>query len=237
MNKKIYRLITSKNYLKLVKIYHSFFGENFKKDIDKQNIYNDKIHRLDVIQNLIKKYNFKKYLEIGCDQNEVFSQVKIENKIGVDPVSGGTHRMTSDKFFISNTEKFDLIFVDGLHRYEQVRKDIINSLKCLNEKGIILFHDCFPLTYYDQACPRAQRKWNGDVWKAVVEFRTYENIRTYVGNFDNGIGMITNKLNDNPLKIDNKNFKSLKYVDYYNNYKNYLNLVNIEEFYNLTDER
>ena len=80
MNKKIYRLITSKNYLKLVKIYHSFFGENFKKDIDKQNIYNDKIHRLDVIQNLIKKYNFKKYLEIGCDQNEVFSQVKIENK-------------------------------------------------------------------------------------------------------------------------------------------------------------
>ena len=49
--------------------------------------------------------------------------------------------------------------------------------------------------------------------------------------------MITNKLNDNPLKIDNKNFKSLKYVDYYNNYKNYLNLVNIEEFYNLTDER
>ena len=102
MNKKIYRLITSKNYLKLVKIYHSFFGENFKKDIDKQNIYNDKIHRLDVIQNLIKKYNLKKYLEIGCDQNEVFSQVKIENKIGVDPVSGGTHRMTSDKFFASN---------------------------------------------------------------------------------------------------------------------------------------
>ena len=95
MNKKIYRLITSKNYLKLVKIYHSFFGENFKKDIDKQNIYNDKIHRLDVIQNLIKKYNFKKYLEIGCDQNEVFSQVKIENKIGVDPVSGGTHRTVS----------------------------------------------------------------------------------------------------------------------------------------------
>ena len=91
MNKKIYRLITSKNYLKLVKIYHSFFGENFKKDIDTQNIYNDKIHRLDVIQNLIKKYDLKKYLEIGCDQNEVFSQVKIENKIGVDPVSGGTH--------------------------------------------------------------------------------------------------------------------------------------------------
>ena len=143
MNKKIYRLITSKNSLKLVKIYHSFFGENFKKDIDKQNIYNDKIHRLDVIQNLIKKYNLKKYLEIGCDQNEVFSQVKIENKIGVDHVSGGTHRMTSDKFFISNKEKFDLIFGDGLHRYEQVRNDIINSLKCLNEKGIILFHDCF----------------------------------------------------------------------------------------------
>ena len=71
MNKKIYRLITSKNYLKLVKIYHSFFGENFKKDIDKQNIYNDKIHRLDVIQNLIKKYNFKKYL-FSNEQSKFF---------------------------------------------------------------------------------------------------------------------------------------------------------------------
>ena len=237
MNKKIYRLLTSRNYLKIVKFYHYIFGENFKKDIVEKNNYDISVHRLDVILHLIKKYNFKNYLEIGCDQNEVFKYVKIENKIGVDPVNGGTHRMTSDKFFKLNKEKFDLIFIDGLHRYEQVRKDVLNSLNFLNNRGIILIHDCFPRTYYDQACPRAQRKWNGDVWRAVVEFRTFTNLRTCVGNFDNGIGMIINKFNNNVLKIDNNNFKLLKYEDYYNNYKTYLNLVNIDKFYSLSDER
>lgn len=36
--------------------------------------------------------------------------------VGVDPLLGGTHRMTSDAFFAANTEHFDLIFIDGLHQ-------------------------------------------------------------------------------------------------------------------------
>ena len=39
----------------------------------------------------------------------------LKKKIGVDPVSGGNLRMTSDHFFKENKEKFDLIFIDGLH--------------------------------------------------------------------------------------------------------------------------
>ena len=34
--------------------------------------------------------------------------------------------------------KFDLIFLDGLHTYEQTIKDINNSLKILNKDGLIL---------------------------------------------------------------------------------------------------
>lgn len=30
---------------------------------------------------------------------------------------GGTHRMTSDAFFATNEEQFDLVFIDGLHHY------------------------------------------------------------------------------------------------------------------------
>ena len=102
MQKIIYRLITSKNYLKLVKIYHEIFGERFKKNLPMPNNYNNKLHRLEVINNIIKKKNFQSYLEIGCDQNEVFSSVLIKAKIGVDPISGGTHRMTSYNFFKIN---------------------------------------------------------------------------------------------------------------------------------------
>ena len=36
-----------------------------------------------------------------------FSKINVKKKVGIDPVSGGTHRMTSDEFFSSNKEKFD----------------------------------------------------------------------------------------------------------------------------------
>ena len=236
MQKNIYRLITSKNYLKLVKIYHEIFGEKFKKNLPITHNYNSRLHRLEVINNIIKKKNSQSYLEIGCDQNEVFSSVSIKKKIGIDPISGGTHRMTSDNFFKINSDKFDLIFIDGLHRYAQVKKDIENSLSILNQKGVILIHDCMPFTFYDQACPRAQRKWNGDVWKAIVELRTKNNLTTCVGSFDNGIGMVIKEENHNLLniKVTNKSyFEKLTYEEYYNNFKSYLNLVDEKEFYEI----
>ena len=40
-----------------------------------------------------------KYLEIGCLSNVIFHSISTPFKIGVDPVSGGTHQMTSDEFF------------------------------------------------------------------------------------------------------------------------------------------
>ena len=50
--------------------------------------------------------------------------------------------MTSDEYFSKFKDKFDIIFIDGLHHYEQVKKDIFNSLEILNSNGIILMHDC-----------------------------------------------------------------------------------------------
>ena len=45
--------------------------------------------------------------------------------------------MTSDEYFKKFKDKFDLIFIDGLHHYNQVEKDIYNSLEILNDKRII----------------------------------------------------------------------------------------------------
>ena len=104
-------------------------------------------------------------MEIGCDDNYSFSQIEVEKKIGVDPYSGGNYKGTSDEFFLRNSECFDCIFIDGLHEYDQVYKDIINSLKFLNEGGIILLHDCLPPSIHQQAVPRYKRTWNGDVGK------------------------------------------------------------------------
>ena len=132
MKNKINRLLTSKNYLRLISYYHNLFGEKFRKEISVPRIFDDKIHRLNIINKIISDFKIKSYLEIGCDQDEVFSKVNMENKVGVDPVSGGNVRSTSDAFFEKNSDFFDLIFIDGLHEYSQVKKDIINSLKILN---------------------------------------------------------------------------------------------------------
>jgi len=236
VSNKIYRLITSRNFLKIVELYHRIFKKFSKKKIKTPNFYNSKIYRYDIVQEIIKLKNYKSYLEIGCDQNELFSKIEVENKIGVDPHNGGTHRMKSDEFFKNNRMKFDIIFIDGLHIYKQVKKDIINSLNNLNDKGVILLHDCFPQTYLDQAIPRGQRKWNGDVWKAIVEFRTKDQLRTYVGAFDNGIGLIFKKKNNKKLITQIRGFKDISYDQYYNNYKEFLNLVSYEEFLKIINE-
>ena len=236
LTRKFYRLKTSRNYLRFIKLFHFLFGEKFYKEISVPNFYDLSTHRKDVVNEIIELKKFKNYLEIGCDQNELFSEVNINKKIGVDPNNGGTHRMTSDTFFAKNEDKFDLIFIDGLHTYDQASKDIKNSLKTLNDKGFILLHDCFPMTYYDQAVPRAQRKWNGDVWKAITEIRTLDDVDTYVGAFDNGIGLVLKRKNNNVLQKPSKSFKDISYQDYYNNYENYLNLISKKKFFEIIHE-
>ena len=74
-------------------------------------------------------------------------------------------------FFAQNIFKFDCIFIDGVHTYKQVKKDVANAIKVLKSDGTIFIHDCLPSSYFDQAVPRSKNKWNGDVWKIIVEYR------------------------------------------------------------------
>jgi len=209
------------------KIYYKTFIENFKGKLE----YNfpSNFYRWDLIEYLIKKNNYTNYLEIGCDQNQLFSKVLIENKIGVDPVSGGNIRKTSDDFFKENVNKFDIVFIDGLHTYEQVKKDILNSVNFLNENGIILVHDCMPDSLGKQAVPRYKMQWNGDVWKAIVDLRQKENLNIYTCEMDQGIGIITNKKNSSVLKL-NKPIGKIKFKDYFENYQEYMRVISLPEF-------
>ena len=114
-----------------------------------------------------------KYLEIGCFDNKAFDTVPlpIDQKIGVDPLRGGTHRMTSDEFFKDNNLFFDVIFIDGLHTYEQCSKDVINSMKFLNKDGIIILHDMLPRSKTEET-----QEFSGDVWKVAVDLSKSKNI-------------------------------------------------------------
>ena len=209
------------------KIYYQIFIENFKKKI-KYNFPND-FYRWDLIEYLIKKNNYNNYLEIGCDQNQLFSKVNIRNKVGVDPVSGGNIRDTSNNFFKDNKNKFDIIFIDGLHIYKQVKNDILNSIDCLNSNGIILVHDCMPDSLGKQAVPRYKMQWNGDVWRAIVELRQLNDLEIYTCEIDQGIGIITKKTNSSKLII-NKPINEIKFKDYFYNYKEYMRVITLDDF-------
>ena len=208
------------------KIYYNIFVENFSKKIS-YNFPQDFL-RWDLIEYLDNKFTYKSYLEIGCDENQLFSKIKIKNKYGVDPVRGGNIKKTSDDFFNNNQKTFDLIFIDGLHEYDQVKKDILNSLKFLNKNGIVLVHDCLPDCCSKQAVPRYRMTWNGNVWKAIVDLRTDSEIEIFTCEIDQGIAVIQNKQNSAILQI-NKKAKKLTFKDFYNNYKNYMRVISLEE--------
>ena len=211
---------------KIYRIYYYLFKDRFSK---KLNLKFDNIKRWDLIDYLNTTYKFNSYLEIGCDDDQLFSKISIQEKIGVDPVSGGNYRAKSDDFFDKNLKKFDLVFIDGLHEYHQVKKDILNSIKFLNKEGFILVHDCLPRTKAHQSIPRYRGSWNGDVWKAIVELRTKENLNIFTSQIDLGVGVIKKEMNSNILKTNIKNFKDLKFKDYYYNYKNFMNIKSYED--------
>ena len=210
---------------------HLIFGEKFYKklifDWDKS------FNRITIIQNIIDRNKFNSYLEIGCYNDDCFAKINVTKKIGVDPFMGGNVRMSSDDFFNINKDKFDCIFIDGLHTYEQVKRDIDNSLKCINENGVIIVHDCLPESIFEQAVPRSKRRFKGDSWKAIVEMRTRKNIDTYTCVVDEGLGVILKRKNYNLLNISVKDFKKLSFKDYYYNNKTYMNLISVKDLFKL----
>ena len=215
--------LPSKLTLYLRRFYYYIKNERFSKKFNYD--WNKTQTRFDIINKLINSKKFKSYLEIGCQSDVNFSKIKIENKFGVDPQSGGTLRMTSDEFFSQNKDTFDLIFIDGLHIHEQVLKDIDNSLNVLNENGVILLHDCLPAKIWHQTIPQTHSSWNGDVWKSIVQSRTREDIDTYTIKADQGLGLILKRTNRDKLVHPINNFKNLKFKDYYNHHEKFMRLI------------
>ena len=147
------------------------------------------------------------------------------HKVGVDFRSGGTLRLTSDDFFAQNGERFDLIFIDGLHLYEQVRKDILHSLEVLEDGGKIVLHDCVPTRCIEQYETQVTRNWNGDVWRALVKARTWEGVDIVTCLIDYGLGIVRKRTNGDPLHLPTRDFKTLLFDFLAADYRRFLRTV------------
>ena len=191
--------------------------------------YKNHIRRTTILNTLIEKFGYRSYLEIGQGPGRGnFDWVNCPIKIGVDPDVGvdATYQITSDEFFAQNKDRFDLIFIDGLHHDDQVEKDILNALEILNGNGTIVVHDCNPTNEAMQIVPRQQPNWTGNVWKAWVRLRaTRPDLTMYVIDTNYGCGIIR-RGNQQTIKIHGE----LTYRMLDNNRKEFLNLVDIDYF-------
>ena len=160
------------------------------------------------------KGNKCNYLEIGCSGNALFDSIFCSNKVGVDPQSGGTIRETSDVYFSGNKDKFDVIFIDGLHEYEQVKRDAVNALNSLNNGGWIAFHDFLPRNWKEQHVPMVQGTWTGDVWKLAFELIQSKDIDFKILEIDYGV-CVMRPVATNAKIVDLSDDLSVRQFDYF----------------------
>lgn len=148
---------------------------------------------------LAKAINAKSYLEIGVLNGKTFSHVRVKTRHAVDPNFQFDTReladrntcfypMTSDEYFARHIgqRQYDLVFLDGLHTYEQTFRDFCAVLPHTHARSVILIDDTLPRDPY-AALPdpreAARQKeaaghtggegWNGDVYKLVFAIHDF----------------------------------------------------------------
>lgn len=193
------------------------------------------MNRYDIIQKFIDERNYDSFLEIGTFRGETFKHIKIEHKVSVDPdpECNATYVMTSDEYFNTHNEKFDIIFIDGLHEHNQVYRDVMNAIAHLNDGGVIVMHDCMPKNEKMQVWDNKSHQheeWTGDTWKAYYKAFKELNYEVYVVDTDYGCGVIDTRHNRDikPVDID---MEKLKYTDYlYFTSTNQYGVIDVKEF-------
>lgn len=168
--------------------------------------------RVGIVAAELRRFRKPRYLEIGVNTGVLFLHVRAARKVGVDPearvprwkwyahpnslLRGSFFRTTSDRFFeaLDPEHRFDVVFVDGDHRFEQSLRDIESALSHLSDEGVVLVHDVSPpdagSTSRDPADARGG-PWCGDVWRSIAHLRaTRPDLTVETLDTDFGIGVV-----------------------------------------------
>lgn len=122
---------------------------------------NDSKWHINFILHLVSIIKPTSYLEVGIFRCGLFNQVipYADSLVGIDIDSNAGRYMKSNSkcefinsssldFFKKQIEfgrKFDFIFIDGDHSKEAVEADFFGAFNVLNDNGIMLLHDTYPL--------------------------------------------------------------------------------------------
>jgi len=139
------------------------------------------------------------YLEIGTETGQSLAfagcdVIAVDPKFVLRTSATGTRKRTfffqmpSDTFF--ETENVpgllglpvDIAFLDGMHQFEFLLRDLIGTEAACHPRSLILLHDCLPLNPRmalrqfvpgDSTETESAYFWTGDVWKLLPILQEY----------------------------------------------------------------
>ena len=149
---------------------------------------------------LLTQKEAKVYLEVGVQNGIHLAGMSVDTAFGVDPDFNLStdptkgkhvlrlHRMTSDLFFRNHSDDIqaagwlDFSFLDGMHLFEYLLRDVYNTEANSNPNAVITIHDCLPFdgemiervnNYAGRSPGPNAAAWTGDVWKIVPILEKY----------------------------------------------------------------
>ncbi len=133
------------------------------------------------------------YLEVGTETGESLAvagcdAIAVDARFALQAGATGNRKRTfffqmpSDTFFATEDvtrllgSPVDIAFLDGMHRFEFLLRDLIGAEAACHSRSLILLHDCLPLN--PRMALRQYRPgdssegetiyfWTGDVWKLL----------------------------------------------------------------------
>lgn len=224
--------------------------QSLGKDFHKGPLYRD------YVAQVVKKKGARNYMEIGVREGYCISGIDVPS-LGIDPffqfacnpIAGKKalflFQMGSDEFFRDFDPRdffggnvIDVAFLDGLHQFEFLLRDFINTEKVSSRNSMILLDDCLPVNVEmtERVHMPGERKdkelsgwWTGDVWKVVSILRKYRPDLKLIP-FDTtptGNVMVTNLDPDSTLLSDNYHNIVAEFSDLQLNYNSLIEFMDI----------
>lgn len=151
------------------------------------------------VRNVVVRKAARNYLEVGVHNGSTLTLIECP-AIGVDPAFVfdrnpvgrkrvlHLYQMGSDEYFRDHDPRavfgapVDVAFLDGMHQFEYLLRDFMNTERVCDRNGLIMMDDCMPVNL--EMTERKHRPearvdksiagwWTGDVWKVVNILREY----------------------------------------------------------------
>ena len=153
----------------------------------------------DVLARLHETLQPRAYFEIGtldgktlhlarCASVAVDPQFLIHDNIAEGKPFLCLYQMRSDNFFREHNpvrilgREIEFAFLDGMHLFEFLLRDFLNTEKYCRRNSVIAIHDCIPTDIYtadryqnvgNELRPEHDGWWTGDIWKVILVLKKY----------------------------------------------------------------